>query len=201
MPRIFKGPAQILLPLPHLQDPKLRSVLSSSIRQEVVSPHFLCALTRFHFTPPSTTYHYLHLRVYLFYALKACGVTELINVQKRALSLTEGPKQKKYIYVIIIIIIIKEIMIPMLRQQALSKSSFVASKPGKTAWRKLWVWNHENLLSELPHCFHPSHPFGLWCWKDVESTLVEISSLSSLITAILGREKRKMCTQTGVVII
>lgn len=52
-------------------------------------------------------------------------------------------------------------MIPMLRQQALSKSSFVASKPGKTAWRKLWVWNHENLLSELPHCFHPSHPFGL----------------------------------------
>lgn len=105
------------------------------------------------------------------------------NTQNRPLSLTERTKAtttKNRSY-----------MISICRSQALSKSSFAASKPGKAAWRKLWIWNHEKLLIFLI-AFSPSHVFGLWCLKSVESTLVEISSL---VTDILGRDNGEKCTE------
>lgn len=141
-------------------------------------------------------WHYWYLLIYIFYALKACWVIRLIiatpiprtdlchwlKVQKQQ----QQQKNRSY-------------MISMRRLQALSKSSFAASKPGKAAWRKLWIWNHEKLLIFLI-AFCPSHLFGLWCLKRVESTLVEISSLSSWLQTFLEETRRKSA-QNGMVII
>lgn len=63
-----------------LQDPKLRSALSSSLQQEVISPYFLCTPTTFHFTSLFAICHYLYLLVYIFYALKACWVIGFIII-------------------------------------------------------------------------------------------------------------------------
>lgn len=83
--------------------------------------------------------------------------------------------------------------------EALSKSSFphfllqnLGRLPGRSCgsgiMRNFWV-------SFLPS-FSSSHPTGLWCLKGVESTLVEIGRLSSLVMAILGKGKAKtVCTE------
>lgn len=169
-----------------LQDPELRSVLSSSLQQEVISLYFRYTPTAFHFIPLlpyAITYIYLFTSSMPWKLVESYGSSLQPQYPEQTFVIdwkdkSNNNKNRSY-------------MISMCRSQALSKSSFAASKPGKAAWRKLWIWNHEKLLIFLI-AFSPSHIFGLWCLKSVESTLVEISSL---VTDILGRDKGEKCTE------
>lgn len=174
---IFKGPAQIQ------PSPGSKIKVCSFLIPPAGSHLPLLPLHSYNFSFHTTfaICHYLYLLIYIFYALKACWVIGLIIAtpipRTDFCHWLKGQKQQQQQQN-------RSYMISMHRSQVLSKSSFAASKFRKTAWRKLWVWNHEKLLIFLV-AFSPSHLFGLWCLKGVEITLVEISSLSSWLQTFL----------------